>query len=275
MEISHTIDFEPEDDIEPILNALNIGYEKLPFVNRFIIRVRITESAPHWQEFQALYQAKGKWGGAYDTYFTRQEILSAEWLRIWGGYPQIGYPQPERRWQEEDFNYEGTCPKCGSFRQVSSFFIKSEPKLRRYDFMSLYWTSALFAVPRVFTALEANNITGYERWPVFIHKTKEPSVTVSQLYIYAATVPSVVHAEELEPFICDNCGQLKYKSYHKRGIMYLKRDAIPAGVDIFETYEWFGDGHQPRREIIVSNRVAQLAYAEKWKGVTFKVAEAV
>ena len=129
MEIFHTIHFEAEDNVEPFLDALGIQYEKRPFVSRVITRVRLPESAPQWHEFQAIYQAKGKWD-IYDTYFSEEEILSAEWLRIWGGYPQIGYPQPERRWQEESFNYEDTCPKCGSFQQVSSFFIQAEPKLR-------------------------------------------------------------------------------------------------------------------------------------------------
>lgn len=274
MEISHRINFELEDNIEPVLNAMNIAYEKFPFVNRFIIRVRISESAPQWQEFHALYQAMGKWD-TDGTYFSRTEILSAEWLRIWGGYPQKGYPQPEQRCQEESFNYEDHCPKCSTFRQVSVFFIQNEPTLRRYDFMSIHWTSVLFAVPHVFEALKANNITGYDRWPVFIHKTKEPSVAVSQLYIHAAAEPTVVQAENLDPFICEHCGQLKYKRYHKRGIMYLRREAIPPGVDIFETYDWFGDGYQPRREIIVSNRFARLAYEEKWKGLNFKIAEAI
>lgn len=274
MDIIHRIDFEPEDQIEPVLDTLGIKYEKLPFVNRVLTRVHISEFAPQWPEFQTLFQAKGIKDWAYQTYFSDDEILSAEWVRIFD-FPQIGYPQPERRWLKESPNYDDWCGECGSFRQVSAFFIKAEPKTRRYDFMSLYWTSALFAVPRVFAALEAHEINGYERWPVFIYKTKEPSAIVSQLYISAATAPTVVQAADLEPFTCDHCGALKYQRYHKRGIMYLRREAIPTGVDLFETYEWFGEGHQPRREVIVSNRFVKLAYAEQWKGLNFKVAEAV
>lgn len=275
MDIIHRIDFEPEDAVEPTLDALGIQYEKLPFVNRVITRVRLSESAPQWPKFRALYTAKGKTWDVYETYFSKEEILAAEWLRINGGFLDIDYPQPERRWQEEHFNYEAKCPNCGAFRQVSSFFIKAEPKSRRYDFMSLYWTSALLASPRVFTVLEEKGIQGYERWPAFINKTQEPATTVAQLFVSTVAAPGIVGAEDLDPVVCPVCGAFKYNKYHKRGVMYLCREAIPAGVDMFETYEWFGDGHQPRRELIVSNRFVRLFYAEKWKGLFFKVAETI
>lgn len=275
MEIWHDIRFRSEDKIDDHLHEIGIKYRRVPRVNgQYNISFEIAESDERWGRIQELLRITGKPDSPYDTRFSDFEVQNAEWLRVWG-VPQIGYPQPERRWQEEHFNYENKCPVCGSFRQVSAFFTKAEPKTRRYDFMSLYWTSALFAVPRVFAALEAHGINGYERWPVFIYKTKEPSATVSQLYIPAATAPTVVQAADLEPFTCAHCGALKYQRYHKRGITYLRREAIPTGVDLFETYEWFGEGHQPRREMIVSNRFVKLAYAEQWKGLNFKVAEAV
>jgi hypothetical protein len=275
MDIFHTIDFKPRDHVEPDLDALGIKYRKLPFGDSYIIRVRLSESASQWAAFQELYRAKGKDDRAYETYFTDEEILSAEWLRLYNNSPEMGYPQPERRWQAEHFNYTDRCPRCGSFRQVSAFFIKAEPKPGKYDFMSLHWTSALFAVPRVFAALEANHIQGYEQWPIFLYQTKEPATTVAQVYIPTVAAPGLVGAEDLDPVTCAACGVLKYNKYHKRGIMYLRRESIPTGVDLFETYEWFGEGYQPRREIIASSRYVKLAYAERWRGLAFKVVEAV
>ena len=142
--------------------------------------------------------------------------------------------------------------------------------------MSLFWTSAICAVPRVFSALDTEGILGYDRWPVYLHKTNDPSTTISLLFIpQVAQQPALVNADDLVPFVCEACGALKYKRYHNRGVMYLRKEVIPSDVDFFQTYEWFIDGFQPWREIIVSNRVAQLAYAEKWRGVTFKVVELV
>jgi hypothetical protein len=60
-----------------------------------------------------------------------------------------------------------------------------------------------------------------------------------------------------------------------RGVMYLKRDALLPGVDLMQTYEWFGSGHSAYREIIVSNRFARLILEQGWKGVRMKVVEAV
>jgi hypothetical protein len=275
MEIIHRVDFELKDHAEDELDILEVKYERLPFAGRVIIRVELPESSPRWPEFQALFQTKGKKDWAFETYFTTEEILSAEWLRLLNNSLEIGYPQPEKEWLKNRPNYDEWCKQCGAFHQASSFFVKTEPKIRKYDFANLNWTSAIFAVPKVFAVLKANNITGYECWPVFIHKNKEPSLIISQLYIDAATGPTVIEAEDLEPFICDTCGALKYKRFHKHGIMYMRRETIPTGVDIFETYEWFGGGLQPRREVIVSNRVAQLAYAENWKGINFKVVKAI
>lgn len=275
MEIFHEVTFSSDDRVEAILDALCIQYRKSEFFEKYTIFFEIAESDPRWDQIRDLMAEKGKHDYAFDTAFTDEEILKAAWLRMFG-FPQIGYPQPEKLWLAESPNYADWCRQCGGFRQVSSFFIKKEPKMRRWDFMSLFWTSAVFAVSRVFAALEANRIQGYERWPVLLHKTKEPSAIVSQLYLPHITQgPGLVHADELGPVICLACGVLKYNHYHKRGVMYLRKEAIPSDVDFFQTFEWFGEGYQPRREVIVSNRVAQLAYAEKWRGVAFKVVELV
>jgi hypothetical protein len=273
MEIFHEVSFSSDDQVEAILDALGIRYRKSEFFEKYTIRFEVAESDPRWERIRDLMAEKGKYDYAFDTAFTDEEILKAPWLRVFG-LPQIGYPQPEKLWLAESPNYADWCRQCGSFRQVSSFFIKKEPKMQRWDFMSLFWTSAVFAVPRVFAALEANGIQGYERWPVYIYKNKEPSTKVAQLYLpHVTQQPALIHADDLEPFVCEACGALKYKRYHKRGVMYLRKEVIPSGVDFFQTLEWFGEGYQPRREVIVANRVAQLAYAEKWRGVAFKVVE--
>ena len=211
----------------------------------------------------------------FETLFTDEEILNAEWLRIRGGFPEIGYPEPHNKWLKESPNYADRCKKCGTFRQVDSFTIKKEPRLGKYHFMSLYWTFAIFAVDAVFEALKANDFQGYERWPVHLLKAGKDSDIITQLFIPTIAAPGLVGAEDLNPVRCEQCGQLKYQKYHKRGVMQLRRDSIPADVDFFQTYEWFGEGYQPRRELIVSNRFAQLVYGEQWNKMVFKVVEAI
>ena len=84
-----------------------------------------------------------------------------------------------------------------------------------------------------------------------------------------------MQAQDLGLIICASCSELKYQRFHKRGIMYLQRQAIPSELDMLETYEWFGSGHQPRREVIVSNRVAILTYESNWNPIWFKEVDLV
>lgn len=272
MEIYHRVDFGKEHYVEPLLEKMGIRYET-PYEGR-IIRFEIAESDENWPAVRQLMAEKGVQDRAFDTEFSEIEILNAEWLRMFG-FPAKGYPQPEKKWLREHFNYSFKCKECGTFQQSSSFLLKQEPRMGKYDFMSLHWTSAVFAVPRVFAALETHQIQGYERWSALINKTKEPAVTVTQLYVPALNEPALMDADELKPILCQTCSLVKYQEYHKRGIMYLSHGAIPDGIDMFETYEWFGNGFQPRRELIVSNRVAKLAYAEGWRGLAFKVVELI
>lgn len=287
MEFNHVMHFASEDKVDQTLEELSIKYTKtlLPAIQgygyqessnqtRYLITFQIMESDKRWPLVRDIALSVGKKLTTGQTIFSKEEILDAQWLRMFG-FPSKGYPQPEGKWQREHFNYSFKCKKCGVFHQKSGFYLKMEPKMGKNDFMSLNWTSAVFAVPRVFAALEANHIKGYEQWPALIYKTKEPSTNVSQLYVQALDQPAVVNAIELQPIICQSCGLIKYQKHHQRGVMYLTREAIPTGLDMFETYEWFGEGFQPYRELIVSNKVAQLAYAEGWRGVTFKVIEVI
>jgi hypothetical protein len=55
----------------------------------------------------------------------------------------------------------------------------------------------------------------------------------------------------------------------------LKQDALPSKLDIFQTYEWFGSGHNAFREVIISNRMAKLIIQNGWRGVRLKVVEVI
>jgi hypothetical protein len=57
--------------------------------------------------------------------------------------------------------------------------------------------------------------------------------------------------------------------------MYLKREALLPDTDFVLTHEWFGHGLLAWREMLVSNRVANLILAKGWSGVRFKVVELV
>ncbi len=102
------------------------------------------------------------------TTFTREKVLGAEWLRLIPTFKR-GYPQPESTWVTNPINYEDACPQCGIFRQTASFRLRKEPCLGKKDFLSLFWTYALFCTGEVLREFERQGIRGYEVWDAIIH----------------------------------------------------------------------------------------------------------
>ena len=274
MKIVHRVGFSHKDGVRSILDSLGIKYQTqdLPGVKSALVFFDIAESDPRWRRVEELIRAKGA-SDIFNTVFTKKELLSAEWVRLVPTFER-GYPQPEETWVTNPINYEDHCPECGTFRQTASFRLKKEPNLGKSDFMSLYWTYALFCTPRILSELASHQIRGYEVWDAIIHKTGTPSQRVSQLFIPTIANPGLVRVEDLKRERCSLCKVTKYYP-HMRGVMYLKRDALVSDVDIMQTYEWFGSGHAAYREILVSNRFARLILNNGWKGVTLKVVELI
>jgi hypothetical protein len=273
MKIWHRVSFGKLDSVDSILDGWGIKYKKTPGLHGYyIITFEIDETDPRWAEIAELVRQKNA-PDFFNTKFTKEEILSAEWLRLIPIF-EHGYPQPEDTWVTNPINYADHCPECGTFRQVSSFRLKTEPNLGKHDFMTLIWGSALFCIPKVLKELEAHHMQGYEVWRAIIHQTDLPSQKVSQLFIPTIAKPGLVRVDDLKREYCSTCHTLKYYP-HMKGVMYLKREAVAPGVDFLLSYEWFGDGHVAYREILVSNRVARLILEKGWQGVALKVVELV
>lgn len=271
MDIWHRVTFSYKDNVDSAFEALNLKYKKNPFPGEgYLIHFDIYESAVVWPQVEALIRQKNALD-VFDTIFTPEEILQAEWVRLIPVFEQ-GYPQPYATWVTNPINYKDHCPACGTFQQATSFRLKKEPHLGKQDFMSLFWTYALFCTPHVFDELEAHGIRGYEKWDAIIHKIALPSQKVSQLYVPTVANPGLVRAEDLKREICSACGFTKYYP-HMRGVMYLARTAVVSDVDILQTYEWFGSGHSAYRELLVSNRFAKLILEKGWRGIRLKVVE--
>jgi hypothetical protein len=272
MEIWHRVGFTSVDNVDAILGKLGIKYKKTPGLpsGYYLITFEIKESDPRWLQIAELMREKGKADLFFDTVFSQEEILSAEWVRLIPTFEQ-GYPQPEATWVRNPINYEGKCPQCGAgYRQVSPFRLAKEPRLGRHDFFSLYWTYTVFCTPRVLETLRAHAIRGYEVWEALLHKTGQPSRLVSQLVFPHVAGPGLLDDDKLQPETCSQCGLTKY-AYHKRGYMHFKREALQAEVDILQTHEWFGSGgYGGYREILISRRLAELILREGWRGVRLK-----
>ena len=144
----------------------------------------------------------------------------------------------------------------------------------RKSFVTPIWTRNTFCTPEVFEAFEEIGARGYNTRDVVIHKTGEPIKNVRQLCVPGIANSGMIPYEGLVKKICPECGHPKYYP-HVKGAMLIKREALLLDTDFMLTHEWFGSGYIAFREMLVSNRIANLILDKGWRGVRFKVVELV
>jgi len=279
-----------------IIHHVNVHSSSLEFYNEIIrMKIRytissypgsdakllsfdISEDDSHWETvFFYLKKYQGfdiyRGGDIFETYFSEDEIRKAEWSRLISTFEQ-GYPQPKGNWPFKQHSLTDVCQSCATYIQNNPMRLYKEPALGKNAFVSLIGLGELFTIPEVFSAFEEIGAKGYEAWDAIIHKTKQPSEKVRQLYVPEGTGPGLLGAEEMRQVRCPKCGTIKYYP-HKKGVMHIERDAILPEVDFLRTFEWFGTGLIAFQEILVSNRVANLIIDKGWLGVRLKVVEVV
>lgn len=277
MKIKHRISLNSriDDKFYRFINKIGIKYKsvEMPGGKSQFIYFDITESDPLWLEIAPMIPTS-KVVDVYDTYFTKNEVLSAEWARLVSSYIE-GYPEPFETWVTSPINYINNCRECGTFQQASNFQIKREPALRGNDFMTLNWAvSAFFCTPQVISVFNSHQIKGYEPWKVILTKTESESKKIYQLFVPNETAPGLLEVSDLASEICPKCNITRY-SHHLRGEMLYKRESIDLGLDIVRSKEWFGAMRDAYQEILVSNRVIKLVIKNGWKGIRFKVVKLI
>ncbi len=270
MQIWHRIGFHQLDGVERSLNTLGVEYKKVPLPGAsYLVVFDIAETDPSWSAISLLVEQK-RASDLYDTVFTSEEILAADWLRLKPTF-EHGYPQPEDTFEWRDNTYSFVCPECGIVdKQKAPFYLKKEPKMGKNDFLSLYWAYTMFSAPKVFARFNENQFQGYVEREVMIQQTNQASQLITQLDVLSIASEGLAEEDKLQPETCPVCGITKYL-YHKRGYMHIARSAIRSDVDFQLTHEWFGSGGKAGfREFLVSQRVAQLILGEGWRGVALK-----
>lgn len=276
MDIWHRISFNASIKPDFFNTVKNYGIIKktinLPGRGGIMVYIDIKETDPYWEDVNEFIRTYGA-SDIKDTFFTEKEIRSAKWLRLISTFEQ-GYPQPRAQWPIKQKSFEIICPNCAIYKQINPLRLTKEPSLGKKTFMSLIWTKEIFCKPEVFTEFSRIQATDFEVWDAIIDKTDEPSKIVKQLFIPNITPPGFVADQDLVRKKCPSCGITKYYP-HLKGIMYFQKGASWPHVDFLLTHEWFGHGLLSWREILVSNRVANLILDKGWQGVRFKVVELV
>lgn len=269
MKIWHRANLDPS--AEALLQRLEVkykrGYSTLDPNRLTYLLTDIDEANPGWAELRPFVEPKQTFVW---TEFSRDEIIQARWLSARSDHP-IGYPyQDETRWDAR-FVKRG-CSTCGvGWRQIAPFQVAKEPRLGRYDFGSFHGAFELFAMPKVLNLFSTLRITGYEVWLLLVGREKDPSTRLSQVLTSLVAEPAMTdkswEGEPIERQICPDCGAVWY-DYVRRGPMILKQSSLRDDVDFQLTHEWFGNGRTARREILVSERVAQLVVERKLHGLS-------
>jgi hypothetical protein len=266
LEIWHRITFGHLDRVDSAILDLGLDHKKSPLPgDGYLIHIDIEESNPAWPEVKLLVQKKQS-VDICDTFFSNEELLASEWVRLAPTY-EHGYPLP-KDWSVNPINYS-ECSTCGKFNQNDPFRMANEPKMGKNNFFCLYWTYTLFADNQVFDELENNKLVGFSRLDLIIDKNNKPSNKVSQVKFLSTAKAGISQLDNLDPLLCSECKTKKY-SPHKRGLMKIKKSSLEKGIDIMESTEWFGSGHSAYREIIISNKLAKIILVNNWKGVRMK-----
>ena len=212
MDIWHRITFHKLEEMEGELNNLSVKYKKVPlFGDSYLISFDIAESDPSWPLVAKFVQQKNA-PNIYDTIFTKQEILEAEWVRLKPIFEQ-GYPQPKDTFEWRDNTFSFVCHKCGiAHGQKAPFHLRKEPKMGKNDFLSLYWAYTLFCNAKVIAVFDANQFQGYEALEALIHRTNQSSKTVKQLFVPHIAKPGLADLDKEQPETCPSCGLTKYLS---------------------------------------------------------------
>lgn len=294
MRIAHRYlqwDSHPEiiNDLRAILGKYNIGYnykEDLDSVIstfKYQLEFYLYEDNPN---FAAIKKEVDRFGIVQQsgTVYEKADIKAAEWFIASAG--QYQYPQPE-----EDFNYKKTtfnldnyCDLCAIGKiQNAPFRLKSVPKQHNNQFWGLFWENApLFVRQEAKNILEKENIQGIRFSKPVLHKTNLEIEGFYQLHIETVltkgfdsyntkTITCKINNEEnlntgVNP---DCCGRIKFHHPMIGGYLFDKTIFHP-GVDIAETYEYFGSGGSADKLVMVSKRFKEIVEKNKLKGLSFK-----
>ena len=296
MKVVHRISFHPRHNPKAKKRFAQLGIElKESFMHgdpKYSLGCHfdISEDDPFWHIVEPILLSEKIGFNPTWTEFTKEEILSAEWVTIDPVYfEDDGFPEPhlDGSWRNVSFNAGKECPECGiGIEQTAPIHLKDEPNLKNNDFISIFWTYDIFALNKVFDVLSQNGIAGFEAYPAIHHKKKVPLTTIKQLKITNELAPGVINNNltraDAEGITADNiithedypCGHIKYLGLG-RGMYRFSRDIFRDMPDLVKTHEWFGGGHSAVQLVLASAKFVKLYLDNKWRGLSLTPLEVV
>jgi len=228
----------------------------------------ISEDDPRWPKVSEIIK-KNKIPTLARAEFTKEEILSAEWVWISPVYfEDESFPEPhlDDSWKKMSFDYENECPDCGvGLRQKAPIRLKGEPNLKNNDFMSVFWAYPIFARPEVLNTLMENKIEGFEISPVINHSSNTALETVKQMRVIDELLPCIIPDNLQREH--RRCTHIKYYGISHVMLTYPKANFINL-PDLIRSGEWFGTGYAANQLILASAKFIKVYMENGWKGLS-------
>lgn len=267
MKVIHRVTFNTKKHKKnkKLLLKCGIKLEEVPEIN--ICTFEVSEDDRSWPEVSKMLEVE-QLTPLTRTEFTKNEILSADWVRVWCNNIK-GYPMPDldSTWKEVSFDKGLICPTCGMNRkQIAPIRLKNEPKIGRNNFVSIFWIFELFALPEVIDTMNLAGISGFETLPPIHYKSLKDLVSVKQLKIKHELDESII--DDNLTRTSHSCGHNRYIGL-SRGMYKYNKKAFEGMPDLVKSKEWFGDGLQATQLILASSKFVELYYKNKWKGLSF------
>lgn len=276
MKVIHRVSLSNKQDKKALKKLTKLGIKPWTIGGNLFSNMRyfdITEDDPVWPQVSEIIE-KNKIPNIPRAEFTREEILSAEWVWLNPIYfDEELYPMPhlDDSWKKVSFDYENECPECGiRLLQKAPIRLKGEPNLKNNDFMSIFWVYAIFARPEVLDAMMKNDIKGFEIFPAINHSSNIPLETVKQMKVTNELSPGVI-ADNLQ-YEDRGCRHMKYYGI-SHVMMKYRRSAFANCPDLIRTSEWFGTGHEAFQLILASAKFVKLYMENNWKGLSLNPIE--
>lgn len=281
MKVVHRVSFHPKHHPKVKKRFLKLGIElKELFMHgdpKYSLGCHfdISEDDPLWPQVSKTIE-KSKILTVPKAEFTREEISSAEWVRIDPVYfEDEGFPEPhlDDSWKKASFDYDNECPECGiGLLQKAPIRLKGEPNLENNDFMSIFWVYAIFARPEVLDTMMENNIQGFEISPAIDHSSNVSLKTVKQMKVINELSPGII-ADNLQRE-ARKCAHIKYYGI-SHVVMKYQKSAFVNCPDLIRTSEWFGTGHEAFQLVFASHKFVRVYMEHKWKGLYFAPIELI
>lgn len=188
------------------------------------------------------------------TDYSREDYANAKILQMEPDW-LYEYPQPDddhSEWQKLVYDLKNFCSECDMGKiQKAPFHMLHEPRWRNYQVFGLNWVfDEFFVRPEIWESIFKKR--GIGKLPVINHGTNNELKNVVQLQV-DKVLECPLDMKEYAYNVCKKCNRKKYVALPVGYFPKPKNGILP--YPMMRSQEWFGEGHEARNAILVTNEL--------------------